>query len=86
MSDEEKETLETMQTLTSLKYGSSVVCERKDIETLLNLIEKQQKDLENSVSKEAIIRLLESEYNGIPMYELNRDYLAKNLKEMLGDD
>jgi len=53
--------------------------------TLLNLIEKQQQEIEDSIPKEAIRELLESEYNGIPMYELNRKYLPKNLKRLLGD-
>lgn len=53
--------------------------------TLLELIEKQQKEIENSVPKEAIRELLESEYNGMPMYRLDREYLLKNLKILIGE-
>lgn len=60
-------------------------CDATPIETLLNLIEKQQKEIENSVPKEAIRELLKREYNEIPIYRLDREYLARNLKSLLGE-
>lgn len=69
MTNKEKETIETMQTLTSLKYGSSVVCERKDIEVLLNLIEKQQKEIEE---KDKRIFYLENELRKEVNQELDK--------------
>lgn len=59
--------------------------------TLLNLIEKQQQEIENSVPKEAIRNIL----NHISYYLLGNlrykdsqeqfEYLWKNLKEILGE-
>lgn len=78
MTNKEKETLETMQTLTSLKYGSSVVCERKDIEILLNLIEKQQKEIEDKdkqIDKLSLIRQ-ETKYGYENVYIMTEDRLV----------
>lgn len=102
-----------------LKENSKAIIDSEKIlqyrETLLNLIEKQQKEIEdkdkrifylenevrkevnqeldkakvdlykNYVPKEAIRELLESEYNGMPMYRLDREYLPKNLKILIGE-
>ncbi len=80
MTDEEKKVLTKLK---QIQCSCEGIFYNFEAGAVLNLIEKQQKEIEDSIPKEAIRELLESEYNGIPMYELNRKYLPKNLKRLL---
>lgn len=48
--EEEKEVIEVAKKTASKKYGSIMCLEIKDVEIMLNLIEKQQKEIEKQAS------------------------------------
>ena len=86
---EEKEAIDEAKTIVSIKYGSIMHIEIRNMEKILNLLEKQQK--ENEKYKQIINKVIE--YIGIDediektceMYDVNGIEILKILNEIKGE-
>ena len=87
--EEEKEAIDEAKTIVSIKYGSIMHIEIRNMEKILNLLEKQQK--ENEKYKQIINKAIE--YIGIDediektceMYDVNGIEILKILNEIKGE-
>ena len=87
--EEEKEAIDEAKTIVSKKYGSIMHIEIRNMEKILNLLEKQQK--ENEKYKQIINKVIE--YIGIDediektceMYDVNGIEILKILNEIKGE-
>ena len=88
--EEEKEAIEVAKEIVDKKYGSIMVFEIRDMEKILNLLDKQQKEIEK---KNKIITEVERYARGIKDEELllilKKDEIEKlvnECEELLGDE
>lgn len=87
--EEEKEAIEVAKEIVDKKYGSIMVFEIRDMEKILNLLDKQQKEIEK---KNKIITEVERYARGIKDEELllilKKDEIEKlvnECEELLGE-
>lgn len=90
--DEEKQAIETAKIVANKKYGSIMFLEIKDVEIILNLLKKQQKEIERL--KEYLnqyydgklftsnqLRRIEKEHN---KYYIHKDKIREKIEEYAG--
>ena len=75
--EEEKEAIDEAKTIVSIKYGSIMHIEIRNMEKILNLLEKQQKEIEELKSKTQIISPLYIKENYLP-----KEAIRKKIKEI----
>lgn len=75
--EEEKQAIETAKIVANKKYGSIMFLEIKDVEIILNLVEKQQKQIDRLKSKTQIISPLYIKENYIP-----KEAIREKIKEL----
>ena len=75
--EEEKEAIDEAKTIVSIKYGSIMHIEIRNMEKILNLLEKQQKEIEELKSKTQIISPLYVKENYLP-----KEAIRKKIKEI----
>ena len=75
--EEEKEAIEVAKEIVDKKYGSIMVFEIRDMEKILNLLDKQQKEIKELKSKTQIISPLYIKENYI-----SKEAIREKIKEL----
>lgn len=85
--EEEKEVIEVAKKTASKKYGSIMCLEIKDVEIMLNLIEKQQKEIEEKdklicFNRKYINELEQDLFENASNYVVPKESIREKIKEL----
>ena len=85
--EEEKEAIDEAKTIVSIKYGSIMHIEIRNMEKILNLLEKQQKEIEEKdklicFNRKYINELEQDLFENASNYVISKEAIREKIKEI----